>query len=105
MKDKTGKRQQVIDDLMYIVFKGTITVTNPDNNACDKKLAFEIMHHLFLAFQKLIVHFLKMPEIQILQCLCKICLNTAKIIQKQQKVFGITKEMNKIVLQVVQTTA
>ena len=25
----------------YIVDKGTITVTNPDNNAYDKKLAFE----------------------------------------------------------------
>ena len=25
----------------YIVVKGTITVTNPDNNAYDKKLAFK----------------------------------------------------------------
>ena len=25
----------------YIVVKGTITVTNPDNNVCDKKLAFK----------------------------------------------------------------
>ena len=25
----------------YIVMKGTITVTNPDNNAYDKKLAFK----------------------------------------------------------------
>ena len=24
----------------YIVVKGTITVTNPDNNACDKKISF-----------------------------------------------------------------
>ena len=26
----------------YIVVKGTMTVTNPDNNAYDKKLAFKI---------------------------------------------------------------
>ena len=26
---------------VYIVVKGTITDTNPDNNVCDKKLAFK----------------------------------------------------------------
>ena len=48
---------------MYIAVKGTITVTNPDNNANDKKLAFKIMHRLFLAFQKLIIHLLIMLKI------------------------------------------
>ena len=46
----------------YIVVKEKITVTNKKkkkNDAHDKKLVFEIMHHLFLAFQKLIIHSLK----------------------------------------------
>ena len=47
----------------YIVAKGTITVTNPDNNVYDKKLAFKIMHRLFLAFQKLIIHSLTVKKI------------------------------------------
>ena len=47
----------------YIVVKGTITVTNPDNNVYDKKLAFENNHCLFLAFQKLIIHSLTMQKI------------------------------------------
>ena len=35
----------------YIVVKGKITVTNPNNNAYDKNLAFrKIMHHLLAAF-------------------------------------------------------
>ena len=41
----------------YIVIKGTITVTNP-NNAKKKKtkvLHLKIMHHLSTAFQRLIV--------------------------------------------------
>ena len=33
----------------YIVVKGTINVTNPNNNAYDKKLAFKKILHLFLA--------------------------------------------------------
>ena len=47
----------------YIVVKGTITVTNPDNNVYDKKLAFKNNHCLFLAFQKLIIHSLTMQKI------------------------------------------
>ena len=47
----------------YIIVKGTITVTNPDNNVYDKKLAFENNHCLFLAFQKLIIHSLTMQKI------------------------------------------
>ena len=43
------KKQQIIDDLRsdlrdfsdaYIIVKRTITVTNPDNNAYDKKISF-----------------------------------------------------------------
>ena len=47
----------------YIVFKGSTTVRNPNNDAYDKK---KIMHRLFLAFQKLVIHSLTMQKIQIL---------------------------------------
>ena len=33
-----------------------------------------------------------------LQCLCTICLNTAKIIKKRQEAYGITTEMNQKVV-------
>ena len=39
----------------YIVVKGTITVLRGNNDAYDKKLAFKIMHHLLVAFQKLVI--------------------------------------------------
>ena len=44
----------------YIVFKGSTTVRNPNNDAYDKK---KIMHRLFLAFQKLVIHSLTMQKI------------------------------------------
>ena len=47
----------------YIVVKGKITVTNPDSDAYDKKLALKIMHHFLAAFQKLIIHLLIMQKI------------------------------------------
>ena len=51
---------------VYIVVKGTTTITNADNNAYDKKKKkwlLKIMHRLFLAFQKLILHLLTMLKI------------------------------------------
>ena len=83
----------------FIVMKGKITITNPNSNAYDKKLAFN-QHNLFLAFQKLIIHSLTTQKIQMWSCPCTSYLNTAKIIQKQQEVFGITTEMNQIVAQI-----
>ena len=47
----------------YIVVKGTIIVTEPNNNAYDKKLAFKIMYHLIVALQKLIIYSLTMQKI------------------------------------------
>ena len=49
----------------YIVFKGSTTVRNPNNDAYDKKKKelLEIMHRLFLAFQKLVIHSLTMQKI------------------------------------------
>ena len=40
---------------VYIVVKGTITVTNPDNVKRNKLVAFKVMHHLSIAFQNLMV--------------------------------------------------
>ena len=39
----------------YIVVKGEITVTNPDNTKRNKAVAFKIMHHLSTVFQQLMV--------------------------------------------------
>ena len=47
----------------YIVVKGKITVTDPNNDAYDKKLTFKNNHHLFFAFQKLIIHSLTTQKI------------------------------------------
>ena len=49
-----------------IAVKGTITVTNQDNNEYDKNQLLKTMHHLFLAFQNLIIHPLTMQKTQIL---------------------------------------
>ena len=50
----------------YIAVKGTITVKNPDNNMYDKNQLLKIIHRLFLASQKLIIHSLTMQRIQML---------------------------------------
>ena len=51
----------------YIVVKGNITASARDGaHNRDKKTDFyhlKIMHHLFLAFQKLIIHLLSMQKI------------------------------------------
>ena len=43
--------------------EGAITVTKPDNDAYDKKLAFKIMDHLLVRFQKLIMRLLIIQKI------------------------------------------
>ena len=50
----------------YIVVKGTINVTDPNNNAYDQKFALKIMHHLLALIQKLIIHSLIMQKTWIL---------------------------------------
>ena len=37
----------------YIVVKGTVTVVRPNNSKRNKKVHLKIMHHLSIAFQKL----------------------------------------------------
>ena len=49
--------------MCILLLKGTITVTNPDNNAYEKNELLKIMHRLFLAFEKLITHLLTMLKI------------------------------------------
>ena len=39
----------------YIVVKGEITVTNPNNAKKIKQYCLKIMHHLLIAFQRLMV--------------------------------------------------
>ena len=50
----------------YIIMKGTITVADPDNDAYKKNQLLKIIHCLFLAFQKSIIHSLIMQKICIL---------------------------------------
>ena len=47
----------------YIVVKGNITVTNPDNAKRNKAVHLKTMHHLSIAFQKLMVQKLIMRKI------------------------------------------
>ena len=47
----------------YIVAKGNIIVTNPDNAKRNKVLHLKIMHHLSTAFQKLMVYKLTTQKI------------------------------------------
>ena len=83
----------------YIVVKGKITVTDPNNDGYDKKIAFK-NNASFVSCISKINNTLTMQKIKILLCPYTICLNTAKIIQKQQEVFEITTEMNQIVVQI-----
>ena len=58
---KTSMLQSHLCDcnVEYIVAKGTISVTDPNNNAYDKKLAFKNN----AVFQKLMIHLFTMPKI------------------------------------------
>ena len=47
----------------YVVEKGTITVTNPNGAKTAKALHLKIMHHLSIAFEKLMVKKLIMQKI------------------------------------------
>ena len=54
-KDIRFKTPQLSSDLCdwndtFIVVTGKITVTNPNSNAYDKKLALKTMHHFFVVF-------------------------------------------------------
>ena len=50
----------------YIVVKGDINVTNPNNAKRNKSATFKTMHHLLIALQKLMTSKLIMQKIQML---------------------------------------
>ena len=50
----------------YIIAKGTINVTDPNNDVYDNIWLLKIMHHSLAAFQKLIIPLLIMQKTQTL---------------------------------------
>ena len=91
------KTPMLISDLcdyndVYIVVTGKITVTNPDKNAYDKKLAFKYNAPFTNCVSK--VNNTLIDDAYVLD----IFLSTVKAIEKQQKVYGIIPEMNQIVV-------
>ena len=77
---------------IYIVVTGKVTVTNPDNNANDKKLAFKYNVPFTNCVSK--ANNTLIDDAYILD----IFLNTVKTIEKQQEVYGIIPEMSQIVV-------
>ena len=87
----------------YIVVTGKITVTDPDNDAYDKELALKTMHHVLVAFQRLMMQ--KKDNAEDLDVVIPMCnlLEYSKTIEKQQAVCGIITEMNQIVVLIIIT--
>ena len=81
----------------YIVVKGKITVTNPNNNAYGKKLPLKNNAPFLSCISKINnalidnAEDLDMPKYNLLEY--------SKIIEKQLEVYGIIIEMNQIVVQ------
>ena len=80
----------------YIVATGEITVVNEScNDTYNRKLDFEnnaIFTACILKINRILVHNTK--ALDVLQHLCTILLNTARIMKKQQKNCDIIIEMN-----------
>ena len=80
----------------HFVVRGTITVTNPNNDEYDKEITLKnnapFVSCILKINNTLIDNAEDLDLVTI--CLCTICLNTAKTIKKQQDVFGNTIEMN-----------
>ena len=80
----------------YIVVKGDITVEGNNNaNKGNKNLVFKNNAPFINCITKINGIKIDIAEDLDVVCLCTICLNTVKIIRKQQEVCGITIEMNK----------
>ena len=79
----------------YIVVKGTITVTNPNNDVHDKKLAFK-NNALFIACISKVNNTLidNLEDLDIAMLVYNYAWMQQKIIQKRQKIFEITTKMN-----------
>ena len=78
---------------------GTITVTNPDNNTYDKKLAFKNDAPFVSPISKINSTSIdNVEDLDIVMPVYNLIEYRKQIIQKQQKDFGITTEMNQIVV-------
>ena len=77
----------------------TINVTDPKDNAYDKKLAFENNAQVIFWITKISNTLVDNEEdLDIVMSMYSL-IEHSKIIQKQQEVFGITTKMNQIVVQ------
>ena len=85
---------------VYIVGKGTITVTNPDKNVYDKELAFKNNVPFVSCISKINNTLIDNAEdLDVVMPMYNL-LEYSKNIQKQQEVFGVTTEMNKTMVQI-----
>ena len=85
----------------YIVFTGKITVTDPNNDAYDKKLALKNNAPSISCISKINGVIIENAEDLDVVILCTIYLNTAKTIEKQQDHYGIIIETNQIVVLII----
>ena len=82
----------------YIVVKRTITVTDPDNDACDKELTLKNNAPFVSCILKLNNTLIDNSEdLDIVMPMYNL-LEYSKNYKKQQEVFGIITEMNQIVV-------
>ena len=82
----------------YIVVKGTITVTNPDNNGYDKKLAFKNNAPFVSCISKINNTLIdNVEDLDIVMSMYSL-LEYSKNYSKKQKVVAVTIEMNQIVV-------
>ena len=84
---------------VYIIVKGDITVTNPASDAYDKKLAFKNNEPFISCISKINNKLIDNAEYLDIVMPITICLNTVKMIEKQQEVYEIITEMNQTVEQ------
>ena len=82
----------------YIVMKGKITVTNPKNDVCDKKLAFKNNAPFVSCVSKINNTFIDNAEDLDVAIPMYNLLEYSKNYSKTTGVFGITTEMNQIVV-------
>ena len=83
---------------VYIVVKGTITVTNLDNGNRNKAVAFKNNAPFINCISKTNgIHIDNAEDLDVVMPVT-ICLNTAKITEKQQVVCGIITEINQVIL-------
>ena len=80
----------------YIVVKGTITVTEPDDAKRNKEVTLENNAPFINCVSK--VNGIKIDNVEDLDVACIIYLNKVKLIKKQQVVYGIIIEMNQVIL-------